>query len=403
MRRRSLTLALPLGLVVLAGCDPAAPAGGSKSPPHVDVDPAPTVLGELATAVDVASLRLPLEMTPMIVVDPGWTATPLERDGIFLGYSDAGDRLRFRAVDQDGTVLWEAQRPLSCTGYSLSADADGRAVAVLADSSVRDDGTFATSVTGYDLRTAEELWGPVDVPGPQAAQGLVYTAPEDSPMGSSQPRTALVAGTGEVAVTEDELGDGRILAEHGGSIVRTDGAELVVASAATGEERWRTDLPRGVDAARAGIGPRIDPNTGYAVLAGGNDGGTVLDLADGAVIAEGADHVARDDVLDVTVLAAGKTLWGVEADGTEAWRHEDPEQLRFITAGERLAYALRDEEGTLVVIDTSQGKMVQPYDVDQEGPLGVPERFSADTAAAVDVSGTRYLVTTRFDEDFGTR
>lgn len=176
-----------------------------------------------------------------------------------------------------------------------------------------------------------------------------------------------------------------------------------MASASTGEERWRTDLPGGVDAARAGIGPRIDPNTGYAVLTGGGDGGTVLDLADGAVIAEGADHVARDHVLDVTVFAAGTTVWGLEADGTEAWRHEDPEQLQFITAGERLAYARRAEEGTLVVIDTSQGRLVQLDDVDQEGPLGVPKRFSAGTASAVDVEGSRYLVTTSVDEGFGTR
>lgn len=406
MRRRALVLTLPLGPAALAACDPDQPAGtasGHGTGPDVDVDPAPTVLEERAETVDVTELRLPLEMTPMIVVDPGWTATPLERDGIFLGYSDDGDRLRFRAVAEDGTLLWQAQRPLSCTGFCLSADADGAAIAVLADTATDGDAPLATSLTGYDLRTAEVRWGPVEVPGPQAAQGLVYSAPETSPMGSSQTRTALAAGTGEIALTEEELDGGRILAEHGGLVVTIDGGELVALAADDGEQRWRITLPEGLDPQRSAIGPRIDPNTGYAVLGDGREAGTVIDLADGAVIARDAERVAHDHVLDVTVVAAGAMVRGLDPDGSESWRHEDPEQLLFLTAGERLAYAQRQEEGTLVVLDTSQGRMVQPYDVDQEGALAVPEIFSGESAAAVDVGGPRYLVTTTFDEDYGTR
>lgn len=408
MRRRTLALTLPLGLLALAACDsdePANPSKGTGAPSDVDVevDPAPTVVEERADTVDANELRLPLEMTPMIVVDPGWTATPLERDGIFLGYSDAGDRLRFRAVAQDGTLLWQAQRPLSCTGYGLSADPDGTAIAVLADTASEGGDPLATSLTGYDLRTAEVRWGPVEVPGPQAAQGMVYSATEEAPMGSSQTRTALVAGTGEIALTEEELDGGRILAEHGGVVVMIDGGELVALEAADGEQRWRIALPEGLEPERSAIGPRIDPNTGYAVLGDGSGAGTVIDLADGHVIARDADQVAHDHVLDVTVLAAGTTVRGLDPDGSESWRHEDAEQLRFITAGERLAYAQRQEEGTLVVLDTSHGRMVQPYDVDQTGALAVPEIFSADSAAAVDVDGARYLVTTTFDEDYGTR
>src|SRR5699024_2552439 len=257
--------------------------------------------------------------------------TPLERDGIFLGYSDDGDRLRFRAAAQDGTLLWQAQRPLSCTGYCLSADADGTAIAVLADTASGGDGPPATSLTGYDLRTAEVRWGPVEVPGPQAAQGLVHSAAEESSGGSSPTRTALVAETGEVALTEEELDGGRILAEHGGTIVHTQGADLVALSATDGEQQWRVALPEGLDPQRVGIGPRIDPNTGYAVLGDDSGAGTVIDLADGHVIARHADQVGHDHVLDVTVLAAGTTVRALDADGAESWRHEDAEQLRFLT------------------------------------------------------------------------
>lgn len=56
-----------------------------------------------------------------------------------------------------------------------------------------------------------------------------------------------------------------------------------------------------------------------------------------------------------------------------------------------------------MVLDTNQGLMVQPYDVDRTGPLAVPEVFSAQTAAAVRIEERRILVTTRFDEGYGLR
>ena len=56
-----------------------------------------------------------------------------------------------------------------------------------------------------------------------------------------------------------------------------------------------------------------------------------------------------------------------------------------------------------MVLDTNRGLMVQPYDVDQDGPLAVPHVFSADTAAAVRIEEQCVLVTTEFDENFGLR
>ncbi|HLQ80688.1 MAG TPA: hypothetical protein VK122_06300 [Brachybacterium sp.] len=75
----------------------------------------------------------------------------------------------------------------------------------------------------------------------------------------------------------------------------------------------------------------------------------------------------------------------------------------LITTGERLAYAQRPEQGTLVVLDTAQGRMVDPYDVDLEGPPAVSELFSADAATSVYVEGVRYLVATTLDEGYGLR
>ena len=125
-------------------------------------------------------------------------------------------------------------------------------------------------------------------------------------------------------------------------------------SGADGEELWRGPLPDGVDLARARLLGVADPITSFAVV-GDHDGrGAVIDLDDGRVIAEEANAVARDHVLEVTVVVSGTTVRGLEGDGTEKWTHEDPEPLRLLCAGERLAYAIRPEEGTLVVLDTSQ-------------------------------------------------
>ena len=116
-----------------------------------------------------------------------------------------------------------------------------------------------------------------------------------------------------------------------------------------------------------------------------------------------APAAARDHVLETTVGAAGTLVRGLDSEGAEQWRHEDPEPLTLVSAGERLAYAQREQEGTLVVLDTGQGRMVNPYDVDLSGPLAVPEVFTAESAAAVRVEDSRYLVTSEFDPEFGLR
>ena len=398
--RRGLLRALGLGTAglgaaSLAACTPEAPedAPTSADAPPASVDPTPVLLGEQATVVDPTTLRLPLEMLVMIVVEPGWTAAPQQLDGIFLGHRRDGDAVRFTAVDQDGTALWTARRPLGCEAAVLTRDDSARAVAVLTDRTA--DG--ATTLTGYRLRGAEQLWGPVAVPGPPVGPGLLVAAADGTG------RAVLGAGTGETALAEADLAGGRLLAEHLGTVLLADGEELVARDAPSGTEHWRAPAPEGPDPATSEVAGRIDPTTSHAVLVGPDGTGALLDLAGGRVLADGITAAAHDHAMDTTVVTAGRTVRGLAADGTETWRHEDPEQLVLITAGERLAYAQRPEEGTLVVLDTSQGQMVNPYDVDLEGPLAVPELFSADAATSVHVEDTRYLVTTTLDEGYGMR
>ncbi|MGY5764793.1 hypothetical protein ACXET9_06290 [Brachybacterium sp. DNPG3] len=413
VRRRALLAAPPL-LALLAACRTGTDAeagsdGAAAGSPAARVeDPTPRTRGELAGLVGPEELLLPLELTPMIVVDPGWTAAPQQLDGILAGFREQDDRLLFLVVDQDGTILWEADRPLSCTGFALTRGADDRPVAVLADLAPAEDALGAMTLTGYDLRTADRLWGPVAAPGPQVAPGLVLAEPSAEPMGAGGPRTAHSGADGSVAAAEDDGSDARILAEHLGTILRSDGRRLI-ASAADGTSLWTHDLTVALDAASMHVVGPIDAVTPYAVVSGTSTAesadatGIVIDLRDGAEIAVGAEAVAQERMLDITVIAAGSTIRGLDADGVEQWRHEDEERLTLLSAGERLAYAVREDEGTLVVLDTGRGLMVQPYDVDSTAPLAVPELFTADTAVVVLAGTRRCLVTTVLDESYGTR
>lgn len=487
MRRRIFALAVPAGLVGLVACtsegsqseqtpgptdaDPAAgDAPAAPEPPDTPIDPTPTVDGTQAETVVGTDLRLPLEMTIMIVVKPGWTAPALQLDGMFLGYGEQDHALRYVAMGQDGTTLWTAQRPLSCTGFALSRTSEDRTVAVLADvvagngDGEKDgdgggeqdgdgggDGQVATSsVTAYELSTAEQLWGPVEVPGPQIAPGLVFASVGDQPMGSGGERVALSASTGEVAVSEAELDGGRIIAEHLGTILHTEGRSLVAVSAADGSPLWQLDLPAGTDPMAVHVVGEISPDRPLAVIRGlgggtgsgtgsdsgaegasdggaedasdgagegasdgGGDSGSVrgadgvtgllVDLADGSVVAEGVSAATHDLATDITVVLSRNVVIGLDTSGEEVWRHVDPEPLQLVSAGERLAYAVRPKEGTLVVLDTLQGLMVQPYDADVSGTLGMPELFNAEAATSVRFEDERYLVTTTLDEGFGMR
>lgn len=211
---------------------------------------------------------------------------------------------------------------------------------------------------------------------------------------------AVDAGTGEPALSEQDLDGGRILAEHLGMVLHTDGGDLVATTAAEGTESWRTTLPARLDPQQVHIRGTIDPDTGLAVVGETDQAGAVVDVRDGRVVSGSALHAIHDHATEMTVLATGTTVQGVSDSGSEQWRHDDPEQLELIGAGERLAYARRSEEGTLVVLDTSRGMMVHPYDAEADGSLAVPELFTAEAAAVVRTADRRFLITIEFDEEY---
>ena len=172
--------------------------GGSQGHTLPDYDPQPAQVNAPAAEVKKDELRLPLQFTHQSVVAPGWQTPPHSADGVFLSAGHHDDVLTFRAVDDTGTILWEAQRPLSCTGFTLTtANNEGYAVLTDIDADVQ---TFGHTVAAaYDLHTGGQVWGPVEVPGPHHGPGTVFAAPPEeavwavqrlSRLGRSLPKSA---------------------------------------------------------------------------------------------------------------------------------------------------------------------------------------------------------------------
>ena len=184
MRRRAVLAGLPLGVLGLAACGPEQDgADASPSVPPVE-QIEPVQVGERAEVVAYTELRLPLEMTPMVVVDP------VERRP-----APAGRHLP--RLSGGGPICGSSPSTRTapcCGGRTVRSAAPVRAhpgrrmpVAVLADLAEAAAEAARHDLTGYDLRTAELLWGR-SRRLVQAAPGLVHAAAAAEPEGEGGPR-----------------------------------------------------------------------------------------------------------------------------------------------------------------------------------------------------------------------
>ena len=400
-RRRLIVTAAACGAAVVSGCTDSqqAPADSSSDDGGAGGGTAhatPTLVGEQAPTIPWDALNLPLEMTTMIVVDPGWRFAAQQLEGTFVGVAEQEDHLLVRCVESDGTVLWEAARPRGCEAFVLTRTSQGEPVVVLADAPTRSAADQrARSLTAYHLRTAAPVWGPIPAPHGLAGPGLLL-ADADGNVDA-----ALAADSGDVIVSAEDVRDGVILAEHLGSVLARQGSTIMLRDPA-GKAQWTVPLPQGIAPATLRALGRIDTRVPLVALADAGGSGCVLDMHDGSILAEDALAVERDAALEVAVVTHGSVVRGIDDTGGEAWRYEDPARLELVSAGERLAYAVRAETRELVVLDTGQGAAVVPYDMDVDAPLGMPETFS-DDAAAVRAGERRVLVTSQSDPEFGMR
>lgn len=364
-------------LVVLAACT----AG-----PELERDPQPS--DREPASVDVSEMRVPTGLTGFGVVDPGWVTPAQYADGVYLGAGQQDGHLEFTAIDTLGEVLWSAERPASCTGFALTRDDQGRALAILTDTETTEEALAGTSVSAYELATGEHVWGPVEVPGPHQGPGLVFAAPPGEAMGDTGPRTALDPSTGDPAVSEQAEPGVRVLGEFDGLVLLADEGRLIARHAGDGSELWRlTREEHGWDGGDPAVPAAAGSLPGLTLLTAG-DRTDLVDLHTGAVRHEGAGEAVVDPTSGTLLVLDGS---GVHAyDGEELlWQAGVSPETSIESAGGVLLY-LRDGDA-IRVHNAVTGAVAQGYDPQGSGTILVPEHFSATGAGLLRDGGRQLL------------
>lgn len=388
------TAFLGLVLTTLVACSTTQPAAAT-------IDPTPHVLGTPAPAAHVDQRSLPQQLAEMTVVEPGWDQAPEELDGLFLGLavSEVG-ALQYTATDSSGTLLWQARRPPTCTGFALSRAGD-HPIAVLTDTSPSTEPLGRTTATAYDLATGDQLWGPVDVPGPHQGPGLVFAAPAPGgAMGSTGPRVALDPASGAVLLDEsNDLGTA-VVGEYDGIVLSSRDGALHARDASSAQDRWTLPLDQVTEqAGSSGVavvalaGTDPPPRTALVGPAERADGaaatGALIDLSTGKVIATDVLDARQDGVTGVWVVLGPEKLSGYRAEGL-LWSRAATSQMQLAAAGGVLVY-LRVGDAVQVVNATTGGDAVAYGEAGPDGFL-VPALIASDGTAVVH-AGSFVLVT----------
>lgn len=386
--------------VALAACT-SAPEGaedGSTPADQLDLQREPRSDGDQLPAATAEELWLPYQIQQLALVTPPWPAgTAQERDGVFVAPQETDGVLEFSAVDDEGTTLWSAQRPASCTGFVLTSTSDGQDIVVLADLEEASEG-LATTASAYDLHTGEQVWGPVEVPGPHRGPGLVYAEMPDT-FGEPEGALALDADTGQVLpVPEQE----QVIGEYGGAVLTVDDTRLTALEPAEDGLDVRWELPLGEhdwtsDDIATVAGTDAGPDV--ALLDVGTGGHVLLDLADGHVLAEGVRDAVTDAATGARVVLDDEGLHGIDPDGQDAWSAPAGAEAQFQAAGGALVYLLDD--GAVRVHNTLTGEVATGYDSQGSGEIAIPELIAPTGAALLTAGDASMLATTRPAEGAG--
>ncbi|WFP16292.1 hypothetical protein [Citricoccus muralis] len=395
---------LVLGLGACSAPSDQDPSGAAETSPTVSIDSEPAQVQTPAEEADLDAIHLPTHLTHLISVDPHWDTPPQVHDDVFLAPGEQDGKLVFSAVDADGTVLWTAERPLSCSGFALSS-ADGRPVAVLTDlsepgesgdsNSEEDAGPAGaplgtTTATAYDLHTGEQVWGPVEVPGPHQGPGLVFAERSDEPLGETGQRVALDASTGERRHEGEH-----VIGEYFGTTVITDEGDLIASASGSSEDQWSTQAPSATtaDDAAALVSPATNRLPPGKALIGSPDGGYDLwDLTSGQTLAEEVDDAMFDVMSQTWVAVREDELTGLDVDGEELWSIDATDAPRLLGVGGVMAYVLTDEEN-LEIYNVVTGNTARVYDPLEEGATAIPLAFTESGATAIDTGNELLLVT----------
>ncbi|WP_454299494.1 hypothetical protein [Salana multivorans] len=408
------------GVLVLTACTaPLAesPESAESSAPasmtsDASVAPvSPTEVGPLP-AVDVAPFRTPYAVSEQKVVETAWQAAPATADGVFLGLAERSEVVELSAVSSAGEVLWVQERALVDAGCVVTVDGDGRALAVLSDAGASESASGGTTATAYDLHTGAVVWGPVPVPGPLQGPGLVFGLASGNEGGNSAGDSingdpvALDAATGEVVAGASVQGVGgpvRILGEYGGTVLLVEGADLVARSASSSAneagtdpapERWRIALATlgwSAEEVRAASARPVTDAPVALLDIGDDSGASLVDLNNGAVLAQGLQTVADDAISGVRILQSETALEARGRDGEQLWSTTVPADTTILAVGGALLY-LRVGDA-IRVHNVVTGDVAEAYDPAGSGIILYPV-VMVPTGEVVLTDGRRHLLAT---------
>ena len=394
-RRRSIAVAGVAVLAAVLGACSGEPEQAEDSPPleQLDLQREPQPDGDPLPEASAEDLWLPYQVDQLALVEPPWPAASVqELGGVLLAPAESEGAVEFRAVDAEGTMLWWAQRPPSCTGFVLTTTSDGQDLAVLADMEASSD-AVSTTVSGYDLHTGEEVWGPVDVPGPHLGPGLVF-AQMPAQFGEPTGAVALDADSGQLLEAPEGA---EVVGEYGGTVLTVDDSTL--SALAPGDQgdlevRWQLPLSEhGWSAEEVAAVAGTRPGVEVALLDVGTDGHVLVNLADGRVLAEGVRDAAPDAATGTVVLLEEQEMRGIDADGTQLWSTETGPEAEIQSVGGALVYLVDD--GEVRVHNALTGEVATAYDSQGSGELAIPELIAPTGAVLLTAGEDAVLATTR--------
>lgn len=366
-------------VVLLAGCSaPDKETIGEEAP---DYEPKPIEVNEPVPAAEAGQLRLPYQLQNAELLDPGWDTAPKFADGAYLAPAETGGVLTFTAADAEGETLWQAERPMACSGFTLTSDGD-QALAILTDLKTQEGGFGPSTATAYDLHTGEEVWGPVEVPGPHQGPGTVFAAPPEEQMGEVGPKTVLDPATGEV-IADETTDDLHVIGEYHGTVLIADDTALHAYQGNADTPEWSLSLGEdGWDAETLfSQGATSIAPLSAALIGIEADDLSLIDLETGDPIAEGLRDAAQEPTTG-TWITLGEDFAAYDETGQQLFSRDEGEDMQLESAGAVIAY-LRTEAGQVQAHNAITGDIAQAYDPAGEGPPIVPLQISATGTAVV--------------------
>lgn len=386
MRSCSLfALAGPIaGVLVLTGCSTADNSDDfDRSPQQVNTD---------LDAADASDLQLPLITEPLELVEPEWNLPVAHLGGVFVSAQTREKRLNFSAVDIHGTILWKAQRPVGCTGFTVTVDNEDAPLAVLTDSTSTNDCDDEVTASAYDLETGEHKWGPVDVPGPLIGPGTVFAAD------GAHPAETIALDPADGLAIDKTSDDQRYLGEYRGTILSIDGDVLRATDG--DQESWEIPLPgKGWSADELRAYPGEDVIESVIHLDAGDGSGPLLDQETGEILDDDAREVARDANTGAVVTRGEHGVSIIDESGKSDLPVSVSKSSNLDASVGGLIY-LRDGR-TLRVHNAATGSLARGYPANGSGIVAVPDSFTAEGLGTMKAGDRTLLATDRVVDDSG--